>query len=668
MTSALDLLMDSDSTAETTTLLESNGICTIDSRTRTIFVPPEIVVGAVQSDKNAERIKFSCPKIVGDNLDLSKFSIRINFENVSSVDPDISIKDQYICEDASINGDNITFSWVIGKNAARYMGTIRFIVCAVKTDSDSNISIEWNTTVAQIPVLEGIEVDQPSLDENNKDIINQLLAITKTASDEAVKNVNSAKEQAITDIQNVLQPDKTLTVEGGIADAKATGNAISSLREDLVDICKLQKPLSEKEVSNYTGYALSLGTSIKNHLYLLISDVYLNTTSQEIRNLYKGTSWLQSIITTTNRYMIIKADNDGELRFNCDSTYNGNIIVYDVTETKLLKYLLANINKLNYVIEKGVISDLGLVSSSKVYCIGDSLTMGAITAGEHAWEKGYSYPIELGKRLGSSFEVINLGVGGEGTETINARITGFIATSTNPQTVPLEIPSEPKKIEILLKAYNNHDIKPFLQEENTITFGSSYGINPCKLGEIEGNITLEDNKYYFERSKIGGSRTISYDQFVSTNAYESINKDDTLIFWCGQNDLYAGVTGAQLSDIECVLNRIDNMIDTLNVDRYIVIGNISEEENPVANENAVKLNKLQSEKYGSHFIDAKYLLINYGLQSMGITPTEQDKTDIADNRVPTSLRSDNIHLNAKGYSYISKIVYQKGASLKYWYN
>lgn len=247
MTSALDLLMDSDSTVETTTLLESNGICTIDSKTRTIFVPSEIVVGAVQSDKNAERIKFSCPKIVGDNLDLSKFSIRINFENVSSVDPDISIKDQYICEDASINEDNITFSWVIGKNAARYMGTIRFIVCAVKTDSDSNISIEWNTTVAQIPVLEGIEVDQPSLDENNKDIINQLLAITKTASDEAVKNVNSAKEQAITDIQNVLQPDKTLTVEGGIADAKATGNAISSLREDII-----YKPY------NYDVYSLGM--------------------------------------------------------------------------------------------------------------------------------------------------------------------------------------------------------------------------------------------------------------------------------------------------------------------------------------------------------------------------------------------------------------------------
>lgn len=274
MTSALDLLMDSDSTAETTTLLESNGICTIDSRTRTIFVPSEIVVGAVQSDKNAERIKFSCPKIVGDNLDLSKFSIRINFENVSSVDPDISIKDQYICEDASINGDNITFSWVIGKNAARYMGTIRFIVCAVKTDSDSNISIEWNTTVAQIPVLEGIEVDQPSLDENSKDIINQLLAITKTASDEAVKNVNSAKEQAITDIQNVSQPDKTLTVEGGIADAKATGNAISSLREDIDGVFKKTYSRNLLKYNNLKqGFYLNdKGEVTANSLYAFIED------------------------------------------------------------------------------------------------------------------------------------------------------------------------------------------------------------------------------------------------------------------------------------------------------------------------------------------------------------------------------------------------------------
>lgn len=233
MATALDLLM---STKEDVNLLsEESDICTIDAKTRVIFVPSTIVVGGVQSDKNAERIKFSCPKIVGDNLDLSKFSVRINFENVSSVDFNVSIKDQYICDDVAVDGENVTFSWLIGRNAARYMGTVRFIVCAVKTDSDSNISVEWNTTIAEVPVLEGIEIDQPQIGQEEKDVINQLLELTKNTSAEAIQNVNSAKEQAIKDIQSVSQPDTTLTIEGGLAEAKATGEAIGSLKEDSVN-------------------------------------------------------------------------------------------------------------------------------------------------------------------------------------------------------------------------------------------------------------------------------------------------------------------------------------------------------------------------------------------------------------------------------------------------
>lgn len=234
MATAIDLLM---STNEDVNLLsEESDICTIDAKTRVIFVPSTIIVGGVQSDKNAERIKFSCPKIVGDNLDLSKFSVRINFENVSSVDFNVSIKDQYICDDVAVDGENVTFSWLIGRNAARYMGTVRFIVCAVKTDSDSNINVEWNTAIAEVPVLEGIEIDQPQIGQEEKDVINQLLELTKNTSAEAVQNVNSAKQQAIKDIQSVSQPDITLTVEGGIAEAKATGEAISSLKEDIVPL------------------------------------------------------------------------------------------------------------------------------------------------------------------------------------------------------------------------------------------------------------------------------------------------------------------------------------------------------------------------------------------------------------------------------------------------
>lgn len=276
MATALDLLM---STKEDVNLLsEESDICTIDAKTRIIFVPSTIVVGGVQSDKNAERIKFSCPKIVGDNLDLSKFSVRINFENVSSVDFNVSIKDQYICDDVAVDGENVTFSWLIGRNAARYMGTVRFIVCAVKTDSDSNISVEWNTAIAEVPVLEGIEIDQPQIGQEEKDVINQLLELTKNTSAEAVQNVNSAKEQAIKDIQSVSQPDTTLTIEGGLAEAKATGEAIASLKEDIGELeIGTKNIFNSRELLNatgwtrngnsYTGTAGNLGKAYKENNY-----------------------------------------------------------------------------------------------------------------------------------------------------------------------------------------------------------------------------------------------------------------------------------------------------------------------------------------------------------------------------------------------------------------
>lgn len=276
MATALDLLMSAKE--DVNLLSEESDICTIDAKTRIIFVPSTIVVGGVQSDKNAERIKFSCPKIVGDNLDLSKFSVRINFENVSSVDFNVSIKDQYICDDVAVDGENVTFSWLIGRNAARYMGTVRFIVCAVKTDSDSNISVEWNTTIAEVPVLEGIEIDQPQIGQEEKDVINQLLELTKNTSAEAIQNVNFAKEQAIKDIQSVSQPDTTLTIEGGLAEAKATGEAIGSLKEDIGELeIGTKNIFNSRELLNatgwtrngnsYTGTAGNLGKAYKENNY-----------------------------------------------------------------------------------------------------------------------------------------------------------------------------------------------------------------------------------------------------------------------------------------------------------------------------------------------------------------------------------------------------------------
>ena len=342
MATALDLLM---STKEDVDLLsEESNICTIDAKTRVIFVPSTIVVGGVQSDKNAERIKFSCPKIVGDNLDLSKFSVRINFENVSSVDFNISIKDQYICDDVAVDGENVTFSWLIGRNAARYMGTVRFIVCAVKTDSDSNISVEWNTTIAEVPVLEGIEIDQPQIGQEEKDVINQLLELTKNTSAEAVQNVNSAKEQAIKDIQSVSQPDTTLTIEGGLAEAKATGEAIDSLKEDLA-----KGKIVFLNLFNKTQI-------IKGKIY----NPYVNATDTQFINNKNGFYCTQKFpckngdkiyVTTAWAYILIY-NNDG----TCVQVFNSDEKEYTVNKQNASYFRYCSTNYASGYIDKFMIS------------------------------------------------------------------------------------------------------------------------------------------------------------------------------------------------------------------------------------------------------------------------------------------------------------------------
>ena len=366
MATALDLLM---STKEDVNLLsEESDICTIDAKTRAIFVPATIVVGGVQSDKNAERIKFSCPKIVGDNLDLSKFSVRINFENVSSVDFNVSIKDQYICDDVAVDGENVTFSWLIGRNATKYMGTIRFIVCAVKTDSDSNISVEWNTAIAEVPVLEGIEIDQPQIGQEEKDVINQLLELTKNTSAEAVQNVNSAKEQAIKDIQSVSQPDTTLTIEGGLAEAKATGEAIDSLKEDLVE-------------------KIPLGINIKNYLDSgnMTTGGYIDTDTGSIID-YESWCYSDYIATKPGATLCTigwdSAQNRWKIRnttyvafYNANKTFVSGFIAeagkpYNVPKNCSYKRVSFSVDELNYspmIVEKDVYDKMASVEDKFPY-------------------------------------------------------------------------------------------------------------------------------------------------------------------------------------------------------------------------------------------------------------------------------------------------------------
>ena len=148
-------------------------VCVIDPDTRTITVPPEYQLLGVENDKRVERIYFQCPKIVGDNQDLSQdYILFINYVNANG-DPDA-----YKISDMQVEGDNITFSWLLEENVTKYRGDIQFAFGAIKPgdeaeDPDKN---RWNTTInTDCTCLVGLKSTQ-QVAESNPDALAQIWA------------------------------------------------------------------------------------------------------------------------------------------------------------------------------------------------------------------------------------------------------------------------------------------------------------------------------------------------------------------------------------------------------------------------------------------------------------------------------------------------------------
>ena len=155
------------------TLQSENPVCVIDAQSRTITVPEKYKLFGVENDKRVERVYFQCQKIVGDNQDLSQdYQLFINYENANG-DPDA-----YRIDDMTVEGENITFSWLLEENVTKYKGNIKFAFGAIKPgdellDPDKN---RWNTTInTDCTCLVGLKCTQ-QVAESNPDALAQIWA------------------------------------------------------------------------------------------------------------------------------------------------------------------------------------------------------------------------------------------------------------------------------------------------------------------------------------------------------------------------------------------------------------------------------------------------------------------------------------------------------------
>lgn len=176
----------------------------INANDRSIIIPAGENLLGVENDNKGARKYFICPKIVGDNIDLTKSDVYINVQNASG---EKSGKDRYPIQNMTASGDNVTFEWVLERKVTSHKGSVRFAVCVREKGTER----EWHTTFATGNALEGEELFKPAeLEVRGQDFIGIL---TSDANADA-NSIESGKSAYV----NGKKIEGTLTGENDIKD------------------------------------------------------------------------------------------------------------------------------------------------------------------------------------------------------------------------------------------------------------------------------------------------------------------------------------------------------------------------------------------------------------------------------------------------------------------
>lgn len=180
--------------AHTHPVVDSDSRFVINSTTRAISTTSD-KLELIQGDHQSERITFEIPKIVeGHDMSLCD-RIEVHYINIDRRTKAIS-KDIYIADDMAVDGDKLTFSWLISGNATKYYGRLNFIILFECLDSDGNYTYKWNTEICKLLTIgEGIS-NTEAVAEDYSDILekfkNEILG-------EAAEGTVKFTEQTLTD-------------------------------------------------------------------------------------------------------------------------------------------------------------------------------------------------------------------------------------------------------------------------------------------------------------------------------------------------------------------------------------------------------------------------------------------------------------------------------------
>lgn len=363
---------------ETNAIEPVNDILEIDPETRTVLIPDSEIIFGVEADQRAERKYFRCPKIVGNNIDLSELEIYVIFQNAGGSEEEN--RDAYHVQDLEDTGDGyVTFSWELTEKVTRYVGQVSFVVAATRTLSDGTLQNRWSTTIATGKSLIGLQTgmsenEQQQASDLYTQLITELNAKAEIKKNEITTLTNEKKsllENTGTNQKNLVESEGTKQIQAVENKGTATlatipedYTALNTSVNDLNDLMHMKAPAIVEEATS--------GTEIT------IKDSADGMRLQKF-NVY-GKSWQE---TTTGANLFNLTKNSETIKgITFDVRNNGTMHVSGTNNESSALYVTLggfNVTKEQKVIFSGFYSDEN--SDIETYVqVGDSVVLGKINA------------------------------------------------------------------------------------------------------------------------------------------------------------------------------------------------------------------------------------------------------------------------------------------------
>ena len=182
--------------------------------------------------------------------------------------------------------------------------------------------------------------------------------------------------------------------------------------------------------------------------------------------------------------------------------------------------------------------------------------------------------------------------------------------------------------------------------------GLLFGVESVWINGIECKITVNEahTTNYIARKEVGSQIVITRPTIIWTEIMQN-HRDDTFVIWAGTND------NLNANNVQNTFENIDNIINIMNSDRYIIMGMTSKANMPDID----LINEKFASKYGSKFLNIRQYLIRYGMDDNSLT----NPTYTLDDQIPDQLLYDATHFNRYGYNSCAKAIYNMITDYKY---